>query len=64
MTFYSLMASGWSARGGCLGLVDLGQIGEVGLAHIAARQELREMIAGLGIADPGAAQPEPVAAAG
>jgi chromosome partitioning protein len=34
-----------------LTLLDLGQIGEVGLGHIAARQELREMIAGLGIPD-------------
>ena len=35
-----------------LTLLDLGQLGEVGIGHIAARQELREMIAGLGI--PGA----------
>jgi chromosome partitioning protein len=35
-----------------LTLLDLQQIGEVGLGHITARQELREMIAGLGI--PGA----------
>jgi chromosome partitioning protein len=47
-----------------LTLLDLGQIGDVGLAHIAARQELREMIAGLGIPEPGASIPEPVAAAG
>jgi chromosome partitioning protein len=32
-----------------LTLLDLQQIGEVGIAHIAARQELREMIAGFGI---------------
>jgi chromosome partitioning protein len=32
-------------------LLDLKQLGEVGLGHIAARQELREMIAGLGIDD-------------
>ena len=32
-----------------LTLLDLQQLGEVGMAHIAARQELREMIAGLGI---------------
>jgi chromosome partitioning protein len=32
-----------------LTLLDLQQIGEVGLGHIAARQELREMIAGLAI---------------
>ena len=47
-----------------LTLLDLGQIGEVGLAHIAARQELREMIAGLGIPVAEASLPEPVAAAG
>jgi len=47
-----------------LTLLDLAQIGEVGLAHIAARQELREMIGGLGIPEPGASLPEPVAAAG
>ena len=35
-----------------LTLLDLQQLGEVGIAHIAARQELREMIAGLAI--PGA----------
>ncbi|HEY6048421.1 MAG TPA: division plane positioning ATPase MipZ [Sphingomicrobium sp.] len=32
-----------------LTLIDLPQLGEVGIAHITARQELREMIAGLGI---------------
>ena len=32
-----------------LTLLDLQQIGDVGLSHITARQELREMIAGLGI---------------
>jgi chromosome partitioning protein len=36
-----------------LTLLDLAQIGEVGLSHIAARQELREMIAGLGVPEPG-----------
>jgi len=35
-----------------LTLLDLQQIGEVGIGHIAARQELREMIAALGV--PGA----------
>ncbi len=35
-----------------LTLLDLKQIGDVGLGHIAARQELREMVAALGI--PGA----------
>jgi len=32
-----------------LTLLDLQQIGRAGIAHIAARQELREMIAGLGL---------------
>jgi chromosome partitioning protein len=34
-----------------LTLLDMKQIGDVGLGHITARQELREMIAGLGIPD-------------
>jgi chromosome partitioning protein len=34
-----------------LTLLDLQQLGEVGMGHITARQELREMIAGLGIPD-------------
>jgi chromosome partitioning protein len=37
-----------------LTLLDLQAIGEVGLTHIAARQELREMIAGLALPEPGA----------
>ena len=45
-----------------LTLLDLQQLGEVGISHITARQELREMIGGLGIPDPGAQ--EPLAAAG
>src|SRR3954465_14297896 len=45
-----------------LTLLDLQQLGEVGIAHITARQELREMIAGLGIPDPG--EIAPIAAAG
>jgi chromosome partitioning protein len=45
-----------------LTLLDLQQLGEVGLGHITARQELREMIAGLGIPDPG--EVAPIAAAG
>jgi chromosome partitioning protein len=45
-----------------LTLLDLADLGEVGIAHIAARQELRQMIAGLGIPEPGAV--EPIAAAG
>ena len=36
-----------------LTLLDLADLGEVGLGHIAARQELREMIAGLGHPRPG-----------
>ena len=39
-----------------LTLLDLADIGEVGIAHIAARQELREMIAGLAIPAPGEVQ--------
>jgi chromosome partitioning protein len=39
-----------------LTLLDLQQLGEVGIAHIAARQELREMISGLGIPDAEEAQ--------
>ena len=34
-----------------LTLLDLHQLGNVGLSHIAARQELREMIAGFGLPD-------------
>ena len=45
-----------------LTLLDLAQIGEVGIAHIAARQELREMIAGFGL-PAGAAEGEPPRAA-
>jgi chromosome partitioning protein len=45
-----------------LTLIDLPHLGEVGIAHITARQELREMIAGLGIPEPG--EVEPIAAAG
>ena len=44
-----------------LTLLDLAQIGDAGIAHIAARQELREMVAGLGIPDADAI-PAPVAA--
>jgi chromosome partitioning protein len=47
-----------------LTLLDLPYLGEVGIAHIAARQELREMIAGFGLPDPsGAAAPARAAAA-
>jgi chromosome partitioning protein len=45
-----------------LTLLDLKQMGDVGMSHIAARQELREMIASLGIPEPGAV--EPIAATG
>ncbi|HEX8654050.1 MAG TPA: division plane positioning ATPase MipZ [Allosphingosinicella sp.] len=41
-----------------LTLLDLAQIGEVGLSHIAARQELREMIAGFSLPDAGRAPAE------
>jgi chromosome partitioning protein len=44
-----------------LTLLDLKELGNVGLSHIAARQELREMIAGLGL--PGEDQAAPRAAA-
>ena len=50
-----------------LTLLDLQQLGEVGIAHIAARQELREMIAGLGIPSPtrtGRRSPRPCEAGG
>ena len=40
-----------------LTLLDVGHLGDVGLGHITARQELREMIAGLEIPEPGAAAP-------
>ncbi|HEY0013779.1 MAG TPA: division plane positioning ATPase MipZ [Allosphingosinicella sp.] len=36
-----------------LTLLDLAQIGEVGMSHIAARQELREMISALGVPEQG-----------
>jgi chromosome partitioning protein len=46
-----------------LTLLDLAQLGEVGLSHIAARQELREMIAGFGLPEVGAeTEPARVAA--
>ena len=47
-----------------LTLLDFAELGEVGLGHISARQELREMIAGLGVPDAGTSMPEPVAAVG
>ena len=39
-----------------LTLLDLQQLGEVGMGHITARQELREMISGLGVPDTGAVE--------
>ena len=47
-----------------LTLLDFGQLGEVGMGHIAARQELREMIAGLAVPGPNeiAEAPKAVAA--
>jgi len=44
-----------------LTLLDLAQLGQVNIAHIAARQELREMIAGFAIPAPAPAAPAPVA---
>ncbi|ODT90469.1 MAG: ATPase [Sphingobium sp. SCN 64-10] len=38
-----------------LTLLDRGHLGELGVSHIAARQELREMIAGLALPMPGSA---------
>jgi chromosome partitioning protein len=46
-----------------LTLLDLAQLGEVGVSHIAARQELREMIAGFSLPEEEEA-PAPRAAAG
>ncbi|MDQ3478485.1 MAG: division plane positioning ATPase MipZ [Pseudomonadota bacterium] len=45
-----------------LTLLDLALLGEVGIPHIAARQELREMISGLAIPDP--SEDQKLAAAG
>jgi chromosome partitioning protein len=47
-----------------LTLLDLRQLGDVGIGHIAARQELREMISGLAIPEAGVQEKEKVAAAG
>ena len=48
-----------------LTLLDLGELGEVAMGHITARQELREMIAGLAIPDQAEFEDLPgVAAAG
>ncbi|HEY5723072.1 MAG TPA: division plane positioning ATPase MipZ [Allosphingosinicella sp.] len=45
-----------------LTLLDLAQIGDVGISHIAARQELREMIAGFGLPHEGDSAPRAAAA--
>ena len=45
-----------------LTLLDLPHLGEVGLSHIAARQELREMISGFGIPDAKDDLPKPTEA--
>jgi chromosome partitioning protein len=45
-------------------LLDLPQLGQVGIGHVAARQELREMISGLGLPDGSGAQEQLAAAAG
>jgi chromosome partitioning protein len=48
-----------------LTLLDLAQLGEVGMGHIAARQELREMIAGLAVPNPSEIdEPQKAVAAG
>ena len=48
-----------------LTLLDLPHLGEVAIAHIAARQELREMIAGFALPQPGeTAAPQAAALAG
>lgn len=47
-----------------LTLLDLQQLGNVGISHIAARQELREMIAGFALPEEGAASAPLAAAAG
>jgi len=36
-----------------LTLLDLGEIQSAGLSHIAARQELRELVGGLALPEPG-----------
>ena len=46
-----------------LTLLDLPHLGEVGIAHIAARQELREMIAGFALPQEDGAAPAPRTAA-
>jgi chromosome partitioning protein len=45
-----------------LTLLDLQQLGQVNIGHVAARQELREMIAGFGLPDGATDQPRAAAA--
>ena len=45
-----------------LTLVDLGAIKHAGLSHVAARQELREMVAGLALPDRRVRAPAPLVA--
>jgi len=47
-----------------LTLLDMAEIGDVGLGHIAARQELREMIAGLAVPGQDEIDPPKAVAAG
>jgi chromosome partitioning protein len=46
-----------------LTLLDKGHLGELGTSHLVARQELRQLIAGLNLPTPGARQPEELALA-
>jgi len=46
-----------------LTLLDLNEIEDVGLSHVAARQELREMIAGFALPEAGATEPREAALA-
>jgi len=47
-----------------LTLLDKGQLGELGTSHLVARQELRELVAGLNLPMPGAREPELALAGG
>ena len=47
-----------------LTLLDKGQLGELGTSHLVARQELRQLVAGLNLPVPGKAMPELALAAG
>ena len=47
-----------------LTLLDKGQLGELGTSHLVARQELRQLVAGLNLPAPGKAMPELALAAG